>query len=402
MKKLWKITLVALIAVSVFGVNDAYAISKLDFFKPVQRIMEKVQKQVEKIQEQYNKVMNELHEKVEMAVGGEGRSLFNDIINNRADSIIKKATLGKFDFRDFASGTVLGELKSQIGNLKNDYAYLASMQQDFINSKEQAKLDKAAAIQKDLTQALSERAAINNLMAEDNSPDLLRRLDELDQKISLLKVQVQANLEEDVLQSKEVLGMEQKLSDVQYQISEIGKQYEPENLFKQLNEKTASLFADRSADEENRSMYNSNINRFFVGKYESESPANIAKVAQLRKQEYYKNYKKMWDSIVNSYISVVETSDTSVNCTDSSTMAEGVMGSMTMRICADLQNAKAAAQYMEMVLNEILFETTMQMQSWTDKYKLKYPDKDVTKFNLNNYTLTAQDLVIDGYNSNGK
>jgi len=246
MKKLCKVTWAVLITISVLGVSDAYAISKLDFFSPVQRIAEKVQKQVEKIQEQYNKVMNELHEKVEKAIGGEGMSLFNDIVNNRADSIIKKATLGKFDFRDFASGTVLSELTSQIGNLKSDYAYWVSMQQDLINSKEQAKLDKAAAIQKDLTQALSERMAINNLMQGDQSPDLLRSLDELDQKISLLKVQVQANLEEDVINTIEVLGIEQKLSDVQYQISEIGRQFEPENLFKQLNEKTASLFADRS------------------------------------------------------------------------------------------------------------------------------------------------------------
>lgn len=54
-----------------------------------------------------------------------------------------------------------------------------------------------------------------------------------------------------------------------------------------------------------------------------------------------------------------------------------------MKIGADIQNAKIAARYTELLLAEIRFVTMQEMISWNDKFKNS--KKDVTKFNLDDY-----------------
>ena len=63
---------------------------------------------------------------------------------------------------------------------------------------------------------------------------------------------------------------------------------------------------------------------------------------------------------------------------------------MAAKIGADVQNAKLAARYLELLLAEMRFNSMVEINSWNDKFK--NTKKDVTKFNLDDYIYKKKSL----------
>ena len=138
------------------------------------------------------------------------------------------------------------------------------------------------------------------------------------------------------------------------------------------------------------------ISEFFIAEYDHVGKDNVNKVMKVRKTEYYKAFLNMYKSTITSDKKTQEISEDSVTMVDTSTQeADGLYGAMAMRIGADIQTAKTAARFTELLLAEIRFNTTQDMQTWHDKYKMYDYDKDPTTFNLDDYVLKEKDYKQD-------
>ena len=64
-----------------------------------------------------------------------------------------------------------------------------------------------------------------------------------------------------------------------------------------------------------------------------------------------------------------------------------------MKIGADIQNAKIAARYTELLLAQMRFNAMSEIILWNDKYKLNDYSKDFTAFNLDDYVNKKKSLL---------
>ncbi|MBP1532422.1 MAG: hypothetical protein ILA52_02875 [Alphaproteobacteria bacterium] len=376
-------------------ISESYAISKLDFFEPVVDFTEKVQKQEEKIETQFNTYTEGLIEKMKKAVGNEGAALFDVFVIQHGKSIIKNAATGQFNANDFTMKGLINSLSSQLGNYNADRETMLLLLTDYRSALNKEKMAKEDAMKVELAKLEATRKALDNVLQEDGSnQEALAKIDKLDKQISYLKSEVDANATKQIENQQIVKKYESKIRDIDKVIENLTAKTSDANLQKTLNTEIEKLFKTvEKEDDNNNALYGIAINKMFLGKYDQINSTSVNKIMKVRKDEHYKAAKNAFKAIVDTNLSMIDTDDRYQQCTEAATEAEGQFGAEAMNVCVMLQQAKAAAQYMEIILAELRLSTTSEMMSWNDKYKLKNYNHDVTEFNLDDYVLKKQDIL---------
>ena len=387
-----------LMSMMLFAFHNAYAVMKLDFFSPVSDIADKIGKVKIKIETVYNTQVEKLNAKVKKVAGREGAMIFSYVQKN-AGAIVTSAAKGQFYAADYTGSGMWDALKSELGDLKLDYVKVQRQLERYVEEREREKLNKKQAMETELTKMEAEYQALNKVMKEledKGEPipeDVKNRFLQLEQSIPELKKEKQKVMEKDVKESKTYEKMMEDIRAKKEKVDKLVAKTSEDSLVNTLGKKTTDLFSKKAEDDETKTLYENGTQKFFLGEYEPINPENTERVMRLRKQEYYKAVKNAMETTITTHTSLGEIEERSKACTDAATnQAQGIFGASGIRICVELQNAKVAARYMEILLAQIRLATTKEMQTWRDKYKLEDYGKDITKFNLDDYVLKKDTL----------
>jgi ribosome recycling factor len=229
------------------------------------------------------------------------------------------------------------------------------------------------------------------LLADPTNESLKAKLDDLDINIANMQGQIRETMSQNALENEKLEEYKKSLATLGEQIGNISAQKMSADLLKTLNAKVANLFPTQD-DEDVQEVYATNMYRLFLGEYETEESENLTKIIKARRQEYYESVKNMARVYLNTLNDMESSSDRSKNCADALGKADGIDGQQTMQICTDLQNGRVSAGVTGLLLARLRYRATADMQRWTNMYKLRDYTSDPTKFNLDNYIFTKNDL----------
>lgn len=376
----------------------AYATNKLEATGPAADKVSKIEKIKEKYEDIQSKVLKEKEKWTKKAeafmnktLGTEGAALFKQYVVKPGAGIVKSAAMGQFNAGDFSLSGFTDAIKSEMGNYKLDFATLAAQSRDTIEADAKAKKEKNQALDIQIAKLQAEWSAKSKLYEQTKEPALAgeivglsRRIAELQQQKTEIANDMKAFEQEEKF-SKQMKELQQIMADYNSKISQ-------EDLLKQLNSEAMNLFTLKAEEQETDAIYSQEIEKLFLGKYEFGTSENLARVRRARKEEYFKSEKNLVYVIVDTYKSISETQDKMKKCEQARDEAQAIFGQEAMRVCIDVQIAKVAAQYMEMLLGQIRHDASLEIQKWADVYKLPDYNRDYTKFNLDDYVLTEDDL----------
>lgn len=373
--------------------QNTYAISKLDFFTQVENFGKSVQKEQEKWEKRYGKALYDLHDKAIKAGGAEGGALFNVLqkqmegsIVNFTDNVKNQAVSGgKVDL-----GSAFSDITKNFANAQ----LTAAMAQSTLDDYKKAVAAERNAKEKDIDEKLMILEAKLKIIKDDSEEK-----EKLAIRIADLKAEKEDLKNRAALRDEKAEQLQKKATAAAKAVSDLEQTINGQNTQKYLDKITDSLFSgkkdekDLEAQEEQQQlddMYGSDIAEFFIGKYEYVGSQNVARVRAKRQQEYYKALQNLMRVLVVGAVKGEEFEKKSEAYLDKTSKVDGQLGGMAAKIGADVQNAKLAARYLELLLAEMRFNSMVEINSWNDKFK--NTKKDVTKFNLDDYIYKKNSL----------
>lgn len=373
--------------------QNTYAISKLDFFTQVENFGKSVQKEQEKWEKRYGKALYDLHDKAIKAGGAEGGALFNVLqkqmegsVVNFTDNVKNQAVSGgKVDL-----GSAFSDITKNFANAQ----LTAAMAQSTLDDYKKAVAAERNAKEKDIDEKLMILEAKLKVIKDDSEEK-----EKLAIRIADLKAEKEDLKNRAALRDEKAEQLQKKATAAAKAVSDLEQTINGQNTQKYLDKITDSLFSgkkdekDIEAQEEQQQlddMYGSDIAEFFIGKYEYVGSQNVARVRAKRQQEYYKALQNLMRVLVVGAVKGEEFEKKSEAYLDQTTKVDGQLGGMAAKIGADVQNAKLAARYLELLLAEMRFNSMVEINSWNDKFK--NTKKDVTKFNLDDYIYKKNSL----------
>lgn len=393
----YKILVLAL-ASCVAIATPTHATVKLEATGPAADIAAKIQKVKEKYEDIQSKILKEKEKWTKKAeafmnktLGTEGAALFKEFVVKPGAGIVESAAKGQFNAGDFSLSGFTDAMKSELGNYKLDYATLAAQSRDMIESDAKAKREKEKALDVQIVQLRAEWEMKRKLYEQTKDSQLAGEIVGLSMRISNLEQQ-KKEVTSDMAAFEQEDKISKQMNDLQAVMADYSSKINQEDMLKQLNNEALSMFTLKMEEEETDAIYASSVEKLFLGKYEFGNSENLARVRKARKEEFFKSEKNMVNVIVDTYKSIQETGDKMKKCEQARDNAQAIFGQETMRVCVDVQIAKVAAQYMEMLLAQMRHESSAEIQKWADVYKLPDYSRDYTKFNLDDYVLTKDDL----------
>lgn len=373
--------------------QNTYAISKLDFFTQVENFGKSVQKKQEEWEKRYGKALYDLHDKAIKAGGAEGGALFNVLqkqmegsIVNFTDNVKNQAVSGgKVDL-----GSAFSDITKNFANAQ----LTAAMAQSTLDDYKKAVAAERNAKEKDIDEKLMILEAKLKIIKDDSEEK-----EKLAIRIADLKAEKEDLKNRAALRDEKAEQLQKKATAAAKAVSDLEQTINGQNTQKYLDKITDSLFSgkkdekDIEAQEEQQQlddMYGSDIAEFFIGKYEYVGSQNVARVRAKRQQEYYKALQNLMRVLVVGSVKGEEFEKKSEAYLDQTSKVDGQLGGMAAKIGADVQNAKLAARYLELLLAEMRFNSMVEINSWNDKFK--NTKKDVTKFNLDDYIYKKNSL----------
>lgn len=373
--------------------QNTYAISKLDFFTQVENFGKSVQKGKEKWEKRYGKALYDLHDKAIKAGGAEGGALFNVLqkqmegsVVNFTDNVKNQAVSGgKVDL-----GSAFSDITKNFANAQ----LTAAMAQSTLDDYKKAVAAERNAKEKDIDEKLMILEAKLKVIKDDSEEK-----EKLATRIADLSAEKEDLKNKTALRDEKAEQLQKNATAAAKAVSDLEQTINGQNTQKYLDKITDSLFSskkdeeDIEAQEEQQQlddMYGSDIAEFFIGKYEYVGSQNIARVRAKRQQEYYKALQNLMRVLVVGAVKGEEFEKKSEAYLDQTTKVDGQLGGMAAKIGADVQNAKLAARYLELLLAEMRFNSMVEINSWNDKFK--NTKKDVTKFNLDDYIYKKNSL----------
>lgn len=373
--------------------QNTYAISKLDFFTQVENFGKSVQKEQEKWEKRYGKALYDLHDKAIKAGGAEGGALFNVLqkqmegsVVNFTDNVKNQAVSGgKVDL-----GSAFSDITKNFANAQ----LTAAMAQSTLDDYKKAVAAERNAKEKDIDEKLMILEAKLKVIKDDSEEK-----EKLAIRIADLKAEKEDLKNRAALRDEKAEQLQKKATAAAKAVSDLEQTINGQNTQKYLDKITDSLFSgkkdekDIEAQEEQQQlddMYGSDIAEFFIGKYEYVGSQNVARVRAKRQQEYYKALQNLMRVLVVGSVKGEEFEKKSEAYLDKTSKVDGQLGGMAAKIGADVQNAKLAARYLELLLAEMRFNSMVEINSWNDKFK--NTKKDVTKFNLDDYIYKKNSL----------
>lgn len=373
--------------------QNTYAISKLDFFTQVENFGKSVQKEQEKWEKRYGKALYDLHDKAIKAGGAEGGALFNVLQKQMEGSIV--------NFTDNVKNQVVSGGKVDLGSAFSDITknfanaqLAAAMAQSTLDDYKKAVAAERNAKEKDIDEKLMILEAKLKVIKDDSEEK-----EKLAIRIADLKAEKEDLKNRAALRDEKAEQLQKKATAAAKAVSDLEQTINGQNTQKYLDKITDSLFSgkkdekDLEAQEEQQQlddMYGSDIAEFFIGKYEYVGSQNVARVRAKRQQEYYKALQNLMRVLVVGSVKGEEFEKKSEAYLDQTSKVDGQLGGMAAKIGADVQNAKLAARYLELLLAEMRFNSMVEINSWNDKFK--NTKKDVTKFNLDDYIYKKNSL----------
>lgn len=373
--------------------QNTYAISKLDFFTQVENFGKSVQKEQEKWEKRYGKALYDLHDKAIKAGGAEGGALFNVLQKQMEGSIV--------NFTDNVKNQAVSggkvDLGSAFSNITKNFAnaqLTAAMAQSTLDDYKKAVAAERNAKEKDIDEKLMILEAKLKVIKDDSEEK-----EKLAIRIADLKAEKEDLKNRAALRDEKAEQLQKKATAAAKAVSDLEQTINGQNTQKYLDKITDSLFSgkkdekDLEAQEEQQQlddMYGSDIAEFFLGKYEYVGSQNVARVRAKRQQEYYKALQNLMRVLVVGSVKGEEFEKKSEAYLDQTSKVDGQLGGMAAKIGADVQNAKLAARYLELLLAEMRFNSMVEINSWNDKFK--NTKKDVTKFNLDDYIYKKNSL----------
>lgn len=373
--------------------QNTYAISKLDFFTQVENFGKSVQKEQEKWEKRYGKALYDLHDKAIKAGGAEGGALFNVLQKQMEGSIV--------NFTDNVKNQVVSSGKVDLGSAFSDITknfanaqLTAAMAQSTLDDYKKAVAAERNAKEKDIDEKLMILEAKLKIIKDDSEEK-----EKLAIRIADLKAEKEDLKNRAALRDEKAEQLQKKATAAAKAVSDLEQTINGQNTQKYLDKITDSLFSgkkdekDLEAQEEQQQlddMYGSDIAEFFIGKYEYVGSQNVARVRAKRQQEYYKALQNLMRVLVVGSVKGEEFEKKSEAYLDQTSKVDGQLGGMAAKIGADVQNAKLAARYLELLLAEMRFNSMVEINSWNDKFK--NTKKDVTKFNLDDYIYKKNSL----------
>ncbi len=369
---------------------NAQAMSKLDFFASMEEYGKKVQKVKQKWEEKYNKVMSDLHNKVLKATGAEGAAMFDVFtaknfknLEEFGENIKQQVKSGNFDFT-----SSLKEMTKNYANAQLDYKNAASLLDDYKKSLANERKNKENEINKRLLELNAEL----KLPSTEANPE---RKEELAKEIADLEAQKEELASEQAKRDEKAEALEKNLDKAVKLVSKIKKEIAEDTLKETMKKGADSIFSASDEEEEKKEteeLYAADINELFLGKYEYQSSENMARVQKKRQKEFYAAQHNLMKVVVENSADSKTISDKNVTYTDATTQVDGLFGGMAMKIGADIQKAKVAARYMELLLAEMRYNAMSEIIKWNDKYKLRDYKKDYSTLNLDDYQLKNSSL----------
>ena len=373
--------------------QNTYAISKLDFFTQVENFGKSVQKEQEKWEKRYGKALYDLHDKAIKAGGAEGGALFNVLqkqmegsVVNFTDNVKNQAVSGgKVDL-----GSAFSDITKNFANAQ----LTAAMAQSTLDDYKKAVAAERNAKEKDIDEKLMILNAKLKVIKDDSEEK-----EKLAIRIADLEAEKEDLKNRAALRDEKAEQLQKKATAAAKAVSDLEQTINGQNTQKYLDKITDSLFSgkkdekDIEAQEEQQQlddMYGSDIAEFFIGKYEYVGSQNVARVRAKRQQEYYKALQNLMRVLVVGAVKGEEFEKKSEAYLDKTSKVDGQLGGMAAKIGADVQNAKLAARYLELLLAEMRFNSMVEINSWNDKFK--NTKKDVTKFNLDDYIYKKNSL----------
>ena len=373
--------------------QNTYAISKLDFFTQVENFGKSVQKGKEKWEKRYGKALYDLHDKAIKAGGAEGGALFNVLqkqmegsVVNFTDNVKNQAVSGgKVDL-----GSAFSDITKNFANAQ----LTAAMAQSKLDDYKKAVAAERNAKEKDIDEKLMILEAKLKVIKDDSEEK-----EKLATRIADLSAEKEDLKNKTALRDEKAEQLQKNATAAAKAVSDLEQTINGQNTQKYLDKITDSLFSskkdeeDIEAQEEQQQlddMYGSDIAEFFIGKYEYVGSQNIARVRAKRQQEYYKALQNLMRVLVVGSVKGEEFEKKSEAYLDQTSKVDGQLGGMAAKIGADVQNAKLAARYLELLLAEMRFNSMVEINSWNDKFK--NTKKDVTKFNLDDYIYKKNSL----------
>lgn len=373
--------------------QNTYAISKLDFFTQVENFGKSVQKEQEKWEKRYGKALYDLHDKAIKAGGAEGGALFNVLqkqmegsVVNFTDNVKNQAVSGgKVDL-----GSAFSDITKNFANAQ----LTAAMAQSTLDDYKKAVAAERNAKEKDIDEKLMILNAKLKVIKDDSEEK-----EKLAIRIADLEAEKEDLKNRAALRDEKAEQLQKKATAAAKAVSDLEQTINGQNTQKYLDKITDSLFSgkkdekDIEAQEEQQQlddMYGSDIAEFFIGKYEYVGSQNVARVRAKRQQEYYKALQNLMRVLVVGSVKGEEFEKKSEAYLDQTSKVDGQLGGMAAKIGADVQNAKLAARYLELLLAEMRFNSMVEINSWNDKFK--NTKKDVTKFNLDDYIYKKNSL----------
>lgn len=373
--------------------QNTYAISKLDFFTQVENFGKSVQKEQEKWEKRYGKALYDLHDKAIKAGGAEGGALFNVLQKQMEDSVV--------NFTDNVKNQAVSGGKVDLGSAFSDITknfanaqLTAAMAQSTLDDYKKAVAAERNAKEKDIDEKLMILEAKLKVIKDDSEEK-----EKLAIRIADLKAEKEDLKNRAALRDEKAEQLQKNATAAAKAVSDLEQTINGQNTQKYLDKITDSLFSgkkdekDIEAQEEQQQlddMYGSDIAEFFIGKYEYVGSQNVARVRAKRQQEYYKALQNLMRVLVVGAVKGEEFEKKSEAYLDKTSKVDGQLGGMAAKIGADVQNAKLAARYLELLLAEMRFNSMVEINSWNDKFK--NTKKDVTKFNLDDYIYKKNSL----------
>ncbi len=390
MVEIYKKIFLLFFILGVFVTHNAYAVSKLDFFTDLEEYAKKVQDKGDEGEKKIADSEREKQDKIIKADGQEGSLLFNDYIKKAklkdfGTDVFKDVRSGNFDF-----SSSMQQLGSQLTDYQVDLNTAQLAYQDYKNQKARARYQKRQQIEKRLNELNTEMS----LESTKNSPE---RKDEIIQEIAELEKQLVELDEETANADKKEKELEQKVKEASDKVAEIDNklsqqysnwvaQFKVDDLFG-LNKLEAS-------DEQNENLYRGEIESLFLAEDELETAQTTAPIRQARRQEYHKALQNLFNATVSGTDAGKNVEDSTKAYMDTITKADGLYGSLTMKIGIDISNARVAARFTELLLAEARFNAASELNQWGARNaRLRDYNKDFTRFNMDEYVLKEKSVM---------
>lgn len=212
------------------------------------------------------------------------------------------------------------------------------------------------------------------------------------EEVASLEAQQQALLDKPKEHDATLEGMKEEEKKLAKEVETLKPEAEKAEREENLQNKTADLFGEDDITENNKSIYQTEIEALFLKENEESTSENLARIKKNRNMEYYLALQNAMNVSLLNAERAAATEEASEQNKKAGAEVEGNLTLKNVNISEVIEKAKAASHLTEALLAEMRFKTIQDMVSWNNKNRLYDYKKPVTEFDMDYYELKKTDL----------